>query len=117
MRMAVLENKTKNLTIASQLEIADNFFNRGVGLIGRKSFSPEQGLWIHRCNSVHTCFLNFAIDCVFVDKALKVKAVKKSVNPWRIVLPIWNASSVFELPAGTIHRLQIQEGDQLYVGS
>lgn len=114
--MAVLENKTKNITIAVQLDIADNFFNRGVGLMGRKSFSSEQGLWIHRCNSIHTCFMNFSIDCVFVDRSLKVKALRKSVRPWRLVWPIWSASSVFELPAGTISRLQIQEGDELYVG-
>lgn len=114
--MSVLENKTRNITITPKLEIADRFFSRGLGLMGRKSFSNEQGLWILRCNSIHTCFMNFPIDCVFVDKNLKVKSLKRSVRPWRLVLPVWSASSVFELPAGTISRLEIQEGDQLHVG-
>lgn len=112
----MLENKTKNIIITSQLEIADGFISRGVGLMGRKSLLEQQGLWILRCNSIHTCFLNFAIDCVFVDKNLKVKSLKREVRPWRLVWPIWSASSVFELPAGTISRLGIQEGDHLYVG-
>ncbi len=112
----MLENRTKNITISSQLEIADGFWSRGIGLMGRKSLLDQQGLWIHRCNSIHTCFMNFAIDCIFVDRTLKVKSLKREVRPWRLVLPVWSASSVFELPAGTISRLGIQEGDELYVG-
>ncbi|MEK6772486.1 MAG: DUF192 domain-containing protein [Bdellovibrionota bacterium] len=116
MKMSTLGNKTQNILISSRLEVAENFFARGLGLMGRRNFSMDQGLWIHRCKSIHTCFMKFAIDCVFVDANLKVKSLKKEIKPWRLVLPIWGADSVFELPSGTITRLKIQEGDELYVG-
>lgn len=116
--MAVLENKTKNNVISSALEIAEGYFNirRGIGLIGRKNLKTEQGLWIHHCRSIHTCFMKFPIDCVFVDKILKVKSVKENVKPWRLVFSEPSADSVIELPAGAVNRLNITIGDQLYVG-
>ena len=116
--MAVLENKTKSNVISTELEIAEGYFNiqRGIGLMGRKNLKSEQGLWIHHCKSIHTCFMNFPIDCVFVDKVLKVKSVKENVKPWRLVFSQLDADSVIELPAGTVTRKNITTGDQLYVG-
>lgn len=118
MRMAVLENKTKQNIISTELEIAKGIFNiqRGIGLMGRKTFRESQGLWIYHCKSIHTCFMNFSIDCLFVDKKLSVKAIYENVKPWRLVLPVLAADSVIELPAGTAGRLNISVGDQLYVG-
>lgn len=113
--MAVLMKKEHILI--PELEIADNFWSRGKGLLGRDGLSSEGGLWIPRCSSIHTFFMKFAIDCVFVDKKLKVKAVFKNVKPGRLILPVWGASSVFELPAHRSEELKIQVGDELYVGA
>ncbi len=115
--MAILENKTKNQIVISQLEVAKDFWSRGKGLLGRVSLDENQGLWIHHCNSIHTYFMKFPIDCVFVDKGLKVKAVYANVTPWRLVLPVWGARSVFEMKAGSAEKNNIKVGDQLYVGT
>lgn len=115
--MAILRNQTQDSMVIDSLQIAKSFKDRGIGLLGKKTLNENEGLWILYCNSIHTFFMNFAIDCVFVDTHLKVKAIRHQVKPWRWILPVWGATSVFELPAGTALRLKISIGDQLYVGS
>ncbi|UOE99985.1 DUF192 domain-containing protein [Bdellovibrio reynosensis] len=115
--MAVLKNLTTNQTLVPQLSVARTFWSRGKGLLGRSALPQEEALWIHRCNSIHTYFMKFSIDCVFVDKNLQVKAIYQDVKPWRLVAPVWGASSVIELAAGTVTTMKINVGDQLYVGA
>lgn len=115
--MAVLRSETTNQTLIPNLEVAKTFWSRGKGLLGRDVLPQGQALWIWHCNSIHTFFMKFPIDCVFVDRNLKVKAVYKDVKPGRLVFPVWGASSVIEMPAGTLETLQVRIGDQLNVGS
>ncbi len=115
--MAILKNATKDQLLIPHLEVAKSFRARGKGLLGRASLAAESGMWIHRCNSIHTFFMKFPIDCIFVDRNLKVKAIYPDVQPWRLLLPIFGASSVIELASGTTSRLSIQVGDQLHVGT
>ena len=115
--MAVLRSATTQQTLITDLEVATTFKTRGKGLLGRDFLAPEQALWIHHCNSIHTFFMKFPIDCVFVDKNLKVKAIYKDVKPWRLLLPVWGASSVFEMASGALNNMNVKIGDQLHVGS
>lgn len=115
--MKKLENATTKATLIPNLEVAETMQTRGLGLLGRSSLAEDQALWILRCNSIHTFFMKFAIDCVFVDKNLKVKAIYKDVRPWRLVLPVWGARSVIEMASGVSSKLNISVGDQLNVGA
>lgn len=115
--MAKLMNTTTNQTLIADLEVASTFLSRGKGLLGREELPSHQALWIHHCNSIHTFFMKFAIDCVFVDKNLKVRAIRKEVRPWRLILPVWGAASVIEMAAGTVSKGNVSVGDQLYVGA
>jgi hypothetical protein len=115
--MAVLKSETKNLQLISDLEVAATEWARGKGLLGRKSLGAEQALWIRRCNSIHTLFMKFTIDCVFLDKQLRVKAIYSEVKPFRLVWPVWGASSVIEFPAGRAKQLNLEIGEQLNVGT
>lgn len=101
--------------LIESLELAESFFARGKGLLGRKELASQAGLWIKPCNNIHTFFMKFNIDCVFVNKTLKVEKVVANIKPCRIVGPFWKSTSVFELPAGTIDKFKISVGDQLYV--
>lgn len=112
-----LMNFTKNQLLLAELQTARSFWARGKGLLGVNSLKPEQGLWILWCCSIHTFFMRFSIDCIFVDQQMRVKALKKNVKPWKLVLPIWGATSVFEMSSGTIDRHNIELGDQLNVVS
>lgn len=115
--MAVLKSETRNQVLLKDLRIATRFWDRGRGLLGTTSLGSEQGLWIHRCNSIHTFFMMYTIDCVFLTKNLEVKALRPRVGPWRLVLPVWGASSVIEMSAGSIERLNLQRGEKLHVGA
>ena len=65
-----LMNKTKNTLVADSVEMAKTLPARLKGLIGRQEL-PENGvLWISNCPSIHTFFMNFTIDAVFVDKKM-----------------------------------------------
>jgi uncharacterized membrane protein (UPF0127 family) len=115
--MKQLWNRTQNTLLVPQLEIATNFIDRGVGLLKKSDLAENEGLWIHRCNSIHTFFMKFAIDCVFVNKNLVVEDLVENVTPWKVVLPRWKSRSVIELRSGFISKFQIKKGDQLDVVS
>ena len=114
--MASLMNKTNNQEIAINVKEAKNFFARTKGLLGLKELEQGHSLWIHSCRSIHTFFMQFSIDAIFVDKNLVVKAVYKNLKPWRMTLIHPTATSVFELNAGVI-KDNVSIGDQLYVGA
>ena len=114
--MAVLKNRNENKILVENLSIANSLWARGLGLLGRRSMSSEEALLITRCNSIHTFFMKFSIDCVFLDKDMKVKSIRTYVEPGRFVLPVWGASSVIELAAGVSIKCNIKVGDQLDVG-
>jgi len=90
------------MPIARDLKTADTLLSRTKGLLGRSSLPQGEGLWIKRCNSIHTAFMKFPIDVLFVDKNLRVVSVYENLKPWRITRLHFRASSVIELPAGTI---------------
>lgn len=82
-------------------QVARTFAERAKGLIGRRALAPGEGLLILRCNAIHTCFMRFAIDAVFLDREDRVVRVVRNVRPWRLfVFGGWRATKVLELAAG-----------------
>lgn len=115
-----LENKTKKVILLPLLEKASNPFSRMKGLLGKSQISPEYGLLITSCNSIHSYFMKFPIDVIFIDRNDHVVDWVTHVQPWRLVLPRWKAKSVIECSAGKIDQWRtlgwIEKGDVLYVG-
>ena len=101
--------------LADHVLKAESFFARSKGLLGHKFLNQTEAMWISPCNNIHTFFMSFTIDCIFVDKNLNVKKVISQVRPFKIIGPFWKAHSVFEMSAGCAEKFQIKEGDQLYV--
>jgi uncharacterized protein len=101
--------------ISADVQTAVTFLERAKGLLGKKEMGIDQCLWIKPCNNVHTFFMKFSIDCIFMDKSMKVVRTFENVAPHRLVGPVWKASSVLEAPAGFIGRWNIKNGDQLHV--
>ena len=108
----IVFNKTKNLRIASSVLKADSFRLRLFGLIPRKTLEPEEGLWLDPCAMIHTCFMNFPIDAVFLDAGLKVLKIVPTLKPWRFSPWVYEAKSVLELAPGRACAL-LAEGDFL----
>jgi uncharacterized protein len=92
--------------------VADSVGTRLRGLMGRKALAPGDGLLLRPSGSVHTCFMRFEIDVVFLDRDLEVVGVAPSVRPWR-VRARRGARAVLELAGGEAARLEIRPGDQL----
>lgn len=105
-------NVTRSTILAARLEKAHTAATRNKGLLGRDSLRPGEGLWIAPCESVHTFFMRFPIDLIYLDRKLRVKKVRHSVGAWRISACL-TAHSVLELPAGTAAATQTQRGDQV----
>jgi len=112
--MPSLYNKTQGHKITAQAKLATSFLDRLVGLIGKAELIDES-LWIKNCNSIHTCFMRFPIDVVFMDQQGIIKSYREKVQPWRFIAPDWSVADTLELPAGTIRKFNIKPGDQLYV--
>ncbi len=106
----VVFNITKNIKIAGGVRKAGGFSERGIGLISKKEIGPEEGLWIEPCSMIHTCFMSFAIDAVFLDGNMKAVRVAGNLKPWRFSPWILRARSVLELSAGSCEG-RISEGD------
>lgn len=113
--MNKLVNSTKNQIVCEQVIEARGLFMRLQGLIGRPQIANSECMWFNNCSSIHTCFMSFAIDVIFVDKNIKVKALYSNVKPWRLVGPVWGAQSVFEMKSGLIKDSELKVGDQLNV--
>ena len=105
-------NLTRSTLLAQSVEIADRGPNRRKGLLGHTSLTPDEGLWIVPCEAVHTFFMKFPIDLIYLDRSKKIKKVRSNVPPWRLSACL-SAHSVLELAPGTIQRTQSRPGDRL----
>ena len=97
------------IEICGDCRTADSFLSRLCGLLGSRGLEAGEGLWIPRTSSVHTHFMRFAIDVVFVDGDGRVAKVVRSLRPWRFA-GARGAKDVLELPAGHCDRVGLQEG-------
>lgn len=98
--------------LAEAAEVADTSAKRKTGLLKHESLAPGTGLWISPCEAVHSFFMKFAIDVVFLDRQKKVRKVRRAMAPWRLAACM-RAHSVLELPVGVIDQSRTEAGDQL----
>jgi uncharacterized membrane protein (UPF0127 family) len=110
----LVRNKTRQTLLADRAEMADTSAKRRVGLLKHKSLSPGEGLWIAPCESVHTFFMKFPIDLIYLDKKLRVRKVRRAVPPWRLSA-CFSAHSILELPAGAAAESGTVAGDELTI--
>jgi hypothetical protein len=92
--------------------MADRPWSRMRGLLGRDGLEQGEGLLLKPCGSVHTLFMRFPIDVVFLDRELFVVAVRPEVRPWRTA-GARGAKVALELAAGEAARLRIAPGMRL----
>lgn len=106
-----------NIMMTSHLEIADSFLKRFIGLMGKKELDCNSGLLIVPCQGVHTFFMHFPIDVVFLDKHNRVVYKIHNLKPYRLSPVIKEAHKVLELPAGMIKQSNISINDQIHIGN
>jgi uncharacterized protein len=98
--------------VCERCVVADSFRLRLRGLIGRKSLSGDEGLLLVGSPSIHTSFMKFPIDALFLNRELEVIAVKPELRPWRIA-GRWKAKHILELRAGEAARRGVGLGAHL----
>ena len=95
-----------------KIKRADTFLSRLRGLLFYRVFPTQyDGLLLASCNSIHTCFMRFAIDAIFMDTTHRIIHIVRNLAPWRLPPRIHAASSVLEFPSGfaTQHQLNIDD--------
>jgi uncharacterized protein len=110
----LVRNQTRNAVLGQSVDVADTSAKRRVGLLRHKRLEPGEGLWISPCESVHTFFMKFPIDLVYMDKSRKVRKVRHAVPAWRLSMCL-TAHSILELPAGTAKQTGTVPGDVLAI--
>lgn len=110
----VLVNQRTDEALADRVEVAVTRRDRRKGLLGRSGLEPASALIIAPCFSIHTMFMRFDIDAVFVDEDGRAVKVVRDMPPWRIAVDP-TAHAVVELPAGSLRDRQVNVGDRLYL--
>jgi uncharacterized membrane protein (UPF0127 family) len=112
-RLALVNQRTEE-ALAERVEVAVTRRDRRKGLLGRTDFEASSALIIAPCFSIHTMFMRFDIDAVFVDDIGRAVKVVRELGPWRIAVDP-SAHAVVELPAGSLRDREVNIGDRLYL--
>jgi uncharacterized protein len=110
----LIRNRTRDTVLAQAADVADTSAKRRTGLLKHERLAPGEGLWIVPCESVHTFFMKFPIDLVYLDRKKKVRKVRSAVPAWRLSMCL-TAHSIIELPAGVIEQTRTMVGDELAI--
>jgi uncharacterized membrane protein (UPF0127 family) len=106
--------------LAARVTKADDAASRSKGLLGRAALDADEGVWIVQpplarfvpCPTIHTFFMKFPIDVLFLDGGLRVRRVIEGLKPWRLSPWVFSAHSILELKGGVL-RGSVRTGDLL----
>ncbi|MEA2217709.1 MAG: uncharacterized protein QOJ35_335 [Solirubrobacteraceae bacterium] len=116
MTTTLIAHPATGRAICERCVVADRPLPRMRGLLGRRGLASEEGLLLRPAGSIHTHFMRFAIDVVFLDRELRVIDVRHAIGPWRMARRR-GARAVLELRAGEAQRRGIAVGDVLTVAA
>ena len=108
-----LSNPRTGAVLAERVERATTIRARLRGLIGRAELKAGDALLIEPCTAIHTFFMRFPVDAVFLTREHRVIRAIPGLGPWRATRVYPRATMVVELPAGTLARTGTHEGDAL----
>lgn len=115
---AIMQTKTFIIefsNIALTVHLATTFWQRFCGLMLRRPLPPATALLIAPCNSIHMCFMRFAIDAVYLDRHGKILKITRHLHPWLGLSACWRAHSVLEMTAGQADALGLQPGQSFTI--
>jgi uncharacterized membrane protein (UPF0127 family) len=107
-----LVNLRTNRVVAERVEVANTRRTRRTGLLRHDPLGASSALVLEPCWMIHTAFMRFAIDVVFLGRDDRVVGIAHEVRPWRAAISP-RARRVIELPAGAVRRHGVELGDPL----
>lgn len=110
--MKVIECRVKNRDcVIKNVAIADTFFSRLIGLMFLQQ-KDQHALLLKGAPSIHTCFMFFSLDVLFLDSQKKIIKIFRSVNPWKMTGFYFKSAYVLEIPIGQLSS-KVEVGDSL----
>ena len=106
-------NQTRNVELITQGRLADSFWLRLRGLLGASPLQQGEGLILAGEKSIHTLFMGFPIDVVYVNKDFEVIRTQSNMVPYRLGPFVLQSAYVLEMPVGTIDTTDTKVGDKL----
>ncbi|WP_075036898.1 DUF192 domain-containing protein [Halobacillus dabanensis] len=110
--MQVIDRQSNQL-IVKDLQTAYTFWSRLRGLMMTKSIPDNYGLHIAPCPSIHTFFMKYSIDVIYLNERKEIIGTEENLSPGRLGKRFSEAESVIELPAGGIKKVSITVGQTL----
>lgn len=111
--MKLIRKKSKTL-IAENTRVADNFYTKLVGLMFKDDMPNCDAMIFQQCNSIHTFFMRFKIDVIFLNKKDQVVKIIRNMKPWRLTRMYFKASKCVEFKGGYLSEL-LEVGDEIEV--
>lgn len=108
-----ISNTTKQTSLGEHVRVARSFRDRGLGLMFRAGLGAGTGLVIDPCSSIHTMWMRFPLDVLYMAADGSVLRVDSRMKPWRIGPLFVRGRYVIELPPGTIETSRTEAGDVL----
>ena len=112
--MTTLTVEKQSTTIAKRVEVATSIAQKTLGLMFSKDLGNKDALLIESCNSIHTFFMNYPIDVIFLSKENIVVKIFRNLKPWRMTLMYFKASKCLEFMGGTLCE-NVVVGDKLEI--
>ena len=106
-------NDTRQTPLADHVRVARSMWSRTRGLLGTNDLPGGNGLLIEPCNAIHSFWMRYAFDALFLKRNGEVLHAISRMRPGRISRPVFSAHSVLELPAGTIEASDTRPGDRV----
>jgi uncharacterized protein len=108
--MLKVVNLSNGTELANEASNANTFFKRLKGLMFTESLPIGHGLHIQPCRSIHTFFMNYSIDVLYLSDQFEIVGMDETMKPATVGKYQRMAFSVLELPAGTIRRTDTKIG-------
>lgn len=103
----------ENEVVLENVVIADRFFSRLKGLMGKNTMEDDEGLLIRPCNSIHTFFMKFNLDIAFIDKNFMVLEIYRDLAPNKLSKIYKKSKFVIESKTGSLNKLK--KGEQIQI--
>ena len=107
-------NKTKEAVILKRAKIAESFLSRLLGLMFKKNISVEEGMIFYYTSSIHTCFMRFPIEVVFLNRDMEAIKVYHKLKPFRLAGTL-KCYCIIEMLSCKIHEKAVDVGDVLEI--
>lgn len=110
-----ITNLTRGNVVASNASLANTFWSRLRGWMGKLRVMPEEGLVIYPCKGVHTWWMFFPIDVLFVSPSGRILYIVENLRPFRFSRVLKEACLVVEMPGGAVQECGAMLGDLIEI--